>query len=113
MHIESGNNEIDVSPWRALRIPWNFFGKDGKNFDAHTVQIGTSHKKDHSFQKEARHFGLQSSLTTSIRLEFFTVNNHIYALGLIFWPTSPVAIFKSFFALTLHLVHIIKFKTVL
>ena len=45
---------------------------------------------------------------------FFTVNYHVYTLGLIFWPISGlVAIFKSPFALTLHLVHIIKFKTVL
>ena len=30
---------------------------------------------------------------------FFMVNNHIYTLGLIFWPISGlVAIFKSFFA---------------
>ena len=45
--------------------------KFGTSFDAHTFQIGASHKKDHSFQKEMRHFGLQSSVTRSFHLDFF------------------------------------------
>ena len=83
--------KIGVSPWPALRIPWKIFGKDGTSFYAHTFQIGASHKKDHSFQKETWHFGLQSSVTTSFRLgKKFMVNNHGYTLGLIFWPISGI-----------------------
>ena len=33
--------------------------KFGTSYDDRSMETGASHKKDHSFQKEMRHFGLQ------------------------------------------------------
>jgi hypothetical protein len=89
----------------------NFLVKFGASLDDRSLEIGASHKNDHSFQKETWQFELQSPVTSSFRLEFFsTVRNHYYTLGLIFWHISGLLL-SNFFAFTGHLVHINQIPT--
>ena len=65
--------------------------KFGTSFDDRSFQTGASHMKDHGFQKETCQFKLLWPVTSSFGLiKFFTVRNHHYTTGLIFWCISGI-----------------------